>query len=545
MTINQHNNAKRKIISLASFVFLVVISLTLISAVPYLEGKKVVSPNVFYVGDSANITLTVTGSVNMENIRVPMDVMLVIDNSCSIGSCASKIADAISSANAFIDGLNSSIDRVGFISFDSNPTIRNSLTNNLNSVKSNINLLSLCGNTNIGAAIKNASGQFGVSINAKVIILISDGRANLPANARAYALEQARLAAARNISIYTIGIGEEFNAVGFNLLKNISIIGKGVYWHYPTVSDPHTMRDIARWMVNSVNDKIILTLAGRNVVITDVLAKGVDLIGSSLPVECIPSAGNKVICDAGSLNIGESKTFSFKVFIRNSSLTHLNKIAYVNYTNYQNNPISFLLNNPNVTVFRNTTCINCNNTNDTIPPIVTLVSPNSSIYSTGLILLNISAVDVAIDDIWYQLNGVNYSYYLRNITLLEGYHTIIAYANDSSGNIGYDDVSFRVNYTINGNQTNPTNNTNSTHVHNASCANTHAPVNDLDINETIDSISMNDDFVVALNYVNKTKDTSFSLESYLSGEANQLIFNMILLIAIIVLLLIIVLIGRK
>lgn len=611
-----------------SFIFLVVISLTFISAVPYLEGNKAVSPNVLYVGDSATITLTVNGAGNMDNVRVPMDVILVVDNSCSMGGCSGKLADAILSANAFINGLNSSLDRVGFVSFNSAPTVRNSLTNNFNFVKSNVNSLSVYGNTNIGAAIKRASEQFSTSTNTKVIVLISDGRANLPTNTNVgeYTLQEARNAAAKNITIYSLGVGEGFNQINSNLLSEIADAGNGLYWHYPTVSDPHTMNDIAGWMVDDVNDKEISNVAGKNVIITDVLAQGVELIGSSLPASCILSVGNKVICSAGSFNIGDVKSFNFDVRVFNSSLTHLNQIAYVNYTNYLGNNANFILNNPNVTILTNSTnlCVgnvppvvtivspvglynnswvtvrinaidsnlanrwynlngtnvsysgefnvnlsnntyqlyayandscgslssahvefrvntSSNSTNRTIGPNVTIVSPLFQTYSNSLILINITAVDdIAVDHIWCTLDSQSFNDCANSfiLNLSNGYHTLFAYANDSNGNEGWSGVTFLVNYSK-GNQTN------ATHVHNASCANTHAPVNDFDNNETADSISMDDPFVISLNYKNSTVDNGFDLESYLSGETNQLIFNMILLISIVVLLLLIVLIGKK
>ncbi len=233
--------------SLLSLVVLVVISLTFISAVPYLEGNKDVSPNILYVGDSATITLTVNGAGSLGSVNVPLEVVLVIDNSCSM--CGDKLSQAKLAGKAVIDSLNSLYDRVGLIYFNTNPFVKNNLTKNYVSVKNNINTISASGSTNIGEAIKKASEQFNNTNNSRVIVLISDGQANLPANARAYALQQASLAAAKNISIYTIGIGEEFNNAGFNLLKNISLIGGGMYWHYPTVSDPNTMNDIAGWLI--------------------------------------------------------------------------------------------------------------------------------------------------------------------------------------------------------------------------------------------------------------------------------------------------------
>jgi hypothetical protein len=483
-----HKNAKRIILSLVSFILLVVVSLTFISAVPYLEGNKTLSSNVLSVGDRATITLTVNGAGSSGSVIVPSDFIIVIDNSCSM--CGDKLSQAKLAGKAVVDSLNSVYDRVGLIYFNANPFVRNNLTQDYISVKDNISAISASGGTNIGEAIKKASEQFNNTNNSRVIVLISDGKANIPANARAYALQQARLAAANNISIYTIGIGEEFNNPGFNLLRNISRIGNGMYWHYPTVSDPNTMNDIAGWLVDDINNTVLTSVSGSNIVVTDILEQGVFPI--TLPADCHYIWNERrVICDAGSLNIGEVKTFSFDVFVYNSSLSHLNQIAYVNYTDYLGVNSSFLLPNPNVTVG------NLGNiTTNTTINITTNVTINTTINTT------------------------------TNIT-------------------GNATVNFTINTTTNTTTNNSTSSTN-THVHTSSCGhNTHAPVNDFDSNETADSISMNDNFVVALNYVNNSESEGFSMESYLSGEENGLIFNMILLIAIILMLLIIVLVGRR
>ncbi len=385
-------------------------------------------------------------------------------------------------------------------------------------------------------------------------------------------------------------------------------------------------------MVDNIDNTILSNVAGSNIVVTDVLAQGV--FPSTMPSGCNYNLNTRTVtCNAGSLNIAENKSFSFNVLVYNSSLTHLNEIAYVNYTNYQNINSSFLLNNPNVTVlggvnscigniapiltiispvsglynnslmnvrinavdsnlanvwyslngvnttytgefninlsnniyqltaYANDSCgslgstsvvfrvnTSSNSTNSTIGPNVTIISPLAQTYNTSLILFNVTAIDdIAVSHIWCTLDGVSFNNCTNSfiLNLSNGYHTFLAYANDSDGNQDWDGVTFLVNYSNNGNQTNPTNSTNYTHVHNASCANTHAPVNDFDYNETADSISMDDNFVVALNYVNSSEETGFSMESYLSGEENSLIFNMILLIAIIILLLIIVLVGKK
>jgi len=470
MKRKSHNIQWKIIAGLLVLVAAIVIFLSFISAVPYLDGNKSVSPTTLYVGESAIITLSVNGMGSSYTSTKPVDVMLVIDNSCSMQG--TKILDAKAAGNLVIDELIAS-DRAGMVSFNTNPILRSQFTSDFNSVRTKINALTVCGNTNIGEAINLAMNQFSGS-NARALVLISDGRTNLPANAQAYALAKAREAGYKNITIFTIGIGSDVNS---NLLGGIATAGNGLYFHYPT-------GNALDGLFNSISQQIN-NLAGTNTVITDILAQGV--VPAILPSECSYNLNSRTVtCNAGSLNIGESRTFSFNVVVYNSSLTNLNEIAYVNYTNYQNNNVSFILNNPNVTISHsNITCVNCNNTNN-----------NTTITNTT--------------------NGTIYT--------------------------GNTTVNFTTTNSTNGTVINSTN----THVHTSSCGHTHAPVNDFADSDVNNSISMDDDYIISLNYVNNSSNTTgFSLDSFANGENNNLIFNMILLIAILVLLLLIILIARR
>jgi len=94
--------------------------------------------------------------------------------------------------------------------------------------------------TNIGAALLLARGQLtGASSQsnaAKIIVLLTDGIPNLPTNAtagRAYARQQAQLAADAGIRIYVIGLGDDVDHV---FLQQLSTIGRGVYLAAPEPS---------------------------------------------------------------------------------------------------------------------------------------------------------------------------------------------------------------------------------------------------------------------------------------------------------------------
>jgi len=85
---------------------------------------------------------------------------------------------------------------------------------------------------------------------------------------------------------------------------------------------------------------------------------------------------------------------------------------------------------------------------DTTLPAVAINSPVSGIYTTTNILVSITATDnVAVDKIWFNYGAGNISYSTpATITFADQViYTLTAYANDTSGNVGSDSVTFTVN----------------------------------------------------------------------------------------------------
>lgn len=83
---------------------------------------------------------------------------------------------------------------------------------------------------------------------------------------------------------------------------------------------------------------------------------------------------------------------------------------------------------------------------DYFPPVITINSPNKTIYFDGLnILINITATDnqSSVEDIWFNYNGSNYTYtgsFYNNFS--NGYYNLLAWANDTFGLIGFNLFSF-------------------------------------------------------------------------------------------------------
>jgi len=98
-------------------------------------------------------------------------------------------------------------------------------------------------------------------------------------------------------------------------------------------------------------------------------------------------------------------------------------------------------------VWANDSCGNVNYTNvtfyvDTIVPTLEIVSPESKAYTDDEILVNITSNGT---NVWYNWNGTNATYASEvNVTFNEGLNILHAWANDSSGNVNYTNVTFYV-----------------------------------------------------------------------------------------------------
>ncbi|MHA1793088.1 MAG: BspA family leucine-rich repeat surface protein, partial [Promethearchaeota archaeon] len=83
---------------------------------------------------------------------------------------------------------------------------------------------------------------------------------------------------------------------------------------------------------------------------------------------------------------------------------------------------------------------------DTTHPTVVINSPVNATYIGSMQQVNISASDEnGIDSIWYNWNGINVTYTSPvNVAFTEGTHVLQAWANDTSGNVGFTSVMFRI-----------------------------------------------------------------------------------------------------
>ena len=131
--------------------------------------------------ETAHIQLSVTGAG--EGQRKPLDVMLVLDRSGSMGipSWDEPIDYAKDAAKALLDQLDSSEDRVGLVSYADSAHLDQGLTSNFSLVETAVSALSANGLTNIGDGVWTAQHELGNRVDKTrlpVIVLLTDGIAN-------------------------------------------------------------------------------------------------------------------------------------------------------------------------------------------------------------------------------------------------------------------------------------------------------------------------------------------------------------------------------
>ncbi|HOZ36625.1 MAG TPA: VWA domain-containing protein, partial [bacterium] len=175
-----------------------------------------------------------------------LDFVLVMDRSGSMGyDSPDRISQAKIAGGDFLNDLQTG-DQSGLVSFANTASLDKQLSNNHGQTQTAVNSLVPVGATNIGDAIKLATGEL-TSLRKnptadQIMILLTDGKANKPSGPGygeyapdvAYALSKASEAAAAGIKIFTIGIGTDINTV---MLEQIANSSGGHYYFAPTAND--------------------------------------------------------------------------------------------------------------------------------------------------------------------------------------------------------------------------------------------------------------------------------------------------------------------
>lgn len=180
----------------------------------------------------------------------PVDVCLLIDASGSM-ALEGRMFAAQEAAKIFLDYLGQN-DQSAAGYFNSLASVNKLLSTEHNLTAQAIDNLWPNGGTNIGEGIAQALTEL-TSTRAnqeanQVIILLSDGAANLPGSivlGEAYAQEKAHQAAGESIQIFTVGLGSEINEQMLYYIAQITSAHKanGEAGYYPAPS-PDDLLDI-------------------------------------------------------------------------------------------------------------------------------------------------------------------------------------------------------------------------------------------------------------------------------------------------------------
>jgi uncharacterized protein YegL len=270
------------------------------------DGTKKASPVQVKAGDDAVVVLTITGHGDCPTFERHADVMLVIDRSGSMEGA--PLQDAQDAAKAFVDGLDLSLgaDQVGLVSYSSSAVLNHWLSRTAGTVRAAIDALMSGGQTNITDGINKAQEELEsvrrVPENRPIMILMSDGQHNVGAGPG----PAADAAKAKGTRIITIGLGN----VDETELRNLAS-SPSDYYYAPTSDE---LKSIYQQIAGS-----IMGVPATNIVLTDTLSSGVDLVPNSffgLPAPSKVDLINKVIVwEIPVLGRDETKTFGYRVHV--------------------------------------------------------------------------------------------------------------------------------------------------------------------------------------------------------------------------------------
>lgn len=189
-------------------------------------------------------------TVTVSRDRRPLDVVLVIDESRSMAG--GKLEDTRDAATGLVDRLNESAgDRVGVVGYSDvrclpffcppgyleDARVHAPLSDDHDAAVESVEEdLWAGGWTPIAAGIDEATDEFvstGGDSNERVAVLLSDGQHNGPGDV----IEAAERAAARNVTIYAVGFGEDAD------VKNLTAIANATGGRYYHADDAGELRD--------------------------------------------------------------------------------------------------------------------------------------------------------------------------------------------------------------------------------------------------------------------------------------------------------------
>ena len=326
---------------------------------PHLEVDKSADSQAC---ETASIHLTVRGEGEPVEERVPVDVMLVLDRSGSMGEGGppTPMFYAKQAGKALVDQLDPDVDQVGLVSYSDWASLDHVLTSGVsgfNDVKTAIDALSAGGYTNIGDGVYDAQQELeSVRHNPDaipVIVLMSNGIANRshagvwcetyptsPTVCTEDAINQAATAKANGTVIFTVGLNlvwDTYPDAG-DLARTVLRTMATQPWedYYFETTDPSDLEGIFEQIA-----LILITIAGKDVTVTEILPSNLHYAGGSAVPAPDSIVAQTLTWNLGLVSIGDVHHIDFHVtvdFPAGYVLADVYPDSRVDYLDYQNNP---------------------------------------------------------------------------------------------------------------------------------------------------------------------------------------------------------------
>ncbi len=376
-------------IALVSVLFFFIISIGFVSAQdPYLEASKTAYPLNVSPGENITLTINFIGKGDPTSTRKSLDNILSIDTSGSMDG--QKLTGAKNAAKLFVANMNSSLDKVGLVSFATIATLRNNLTNNFTQINNSINSLTAEGYTDLGDGILYSVNELNVrgrNSTLKFIVLLSDGNPNLPTKKHnpnypiEYALDAAQNASQQGYAIYTIGLGSDVNET---LMRQIATITGGKYYFAPTSSElEEIFLNISREFTN---------IAATNLSVIDEIPGNINFNGP-VPDNCDYNSTTKILsCSRSSIAINESWDIIFNVSTNSGGSIRTNGDCFYSYNDFNNTYHEGNLSSPIINV-------------ENEAPELSAIGDRLA-YVNALLEFNVTATDPNDDNLTYSADNI-------------------------------------------------------------------------------------------------------------------------------------------
>ena len=217
-----------------------------------LIGEHSVSPETLDRCGTAEVTLHVRAECPPDAVS-GAEVVLVIDRSLSM-IAEGKMDAAKGAARRFLSGLDMSHHRAAIVTFSTDARVEHGMTNDKTSLFATLDTLKAEGSgTDIHAALQTAMIHVAAESRGDalpVVVLLTDGKPNLPVvpEADTAALAAAERARARRAYVITIGLGRFVDSL---LLENLAS-SRDDFYYAPSVVDLDKIYDTILRVVRSI-----------------------------------------------------------------------------------------------------------------------------------------------------------------------------------------------------------------------------------------------------------------------------------------------------